>query len=88
MRFQFDPTKAKSNLKKHKVSFADAEGIFYDNLAIHEKEPYFEEESRFIGIGMGNAAQILVVIYTLRGEEIRLISARCATYREIKCYEG
>ncbi len=88
MRFQFDPVKAKSNLKKHKVSFADAEGVFYDHLAIHKEDLYSEGELRFIGIGMGSAGQILVVLYTLRGEEIRLISARPATRREVKGYEG
>jgi uncharacterized DUF497 family protein len=35
VRFQFDPAKAASNLKKHRVSFADAEGVFYDPRAIH-----------------------------------------------------
>jgi uncharacterized DUF497 family protein len=87
MRFQFDPTKAKSNLKKHKVSFADAEGVFYDRLAIHSEDPYSEEE-RFIAVGVGSASQILVVVYTFRGDEIRLISVRRATRQEVKEYES
>jgi len=88
VRFQFDRTKAKSNLKKHKVSFADAEGVFYDPLAIHAEDHDSEGESRFIAIGMGSAGQILVVVYTHRGDEIRLISVRCATRKEVKYYEG
>ena len=88
MKFQFDPTKAKSNLKKHNVSFADAEGIFYDPLAIHREDPYIEGEDRWIAVGMGSASQILVVIYTFRGDEIRLISVRRATRREVQNYEG
>jgi len=87
MKLQFDPAKAKSNLKKHKVSFADAEGVFYDPLAIHSEDPYSEGEERWIAVGMGSASEILVVVYTLRGEEIRLISVRRATRREIKEYE-
>ena len=71
MRFQFDPLKAASNLKKYRTSFADAEG-----------------EERFIAAGMGSAGQILVVVYTLRGGDIRLISARRATHREVKNYEA
>jgi uncharacterized DUF497 family protein len=88
MRFQFDPTKAKSNLKKHNVSFADAEGVFYDHLAVHIEDTDSKEEPRFIAIGMGSAGQILVVVYTFRGEEVRLISARRAIRKEVKCYEG
>ena len=87
MRFQFDPTKAKSNLKKHKVSFADAEGVFYDPLAIHSEDPYSAGEERWIAVGMGSASEILVVVYTFRGDEIRLISVRRATRREMKEYE-
>lgn len=88
MRFQYDPTKAASNLKKHDVSFADAEGVFYDPLTIHRPNPDSEDEERFVAVGMGSAGIILVVVYTLRGEEIRLISARCATRHEVKSYEG
>jgi uncharacterized DUF497 family protein len=39
MRFQFDPSKAAANLKKRGVSFADAEGVFYDTLATHRSDP-------------------------------------------------
>ncbi len=88
MKFLFDSARAKSNLKKHKVSFADAEGVFYDPFAIHNEDPYSENEERFIAIGMGSVSQILVVIYTYRGEEIRLISVRRATGREVKEYES
>ncbi len=87
MRFQFDPRKAASNLKKHGVSFVDAEGVFFDPLAIHQADPDAEDEARFIGVGMGSAGQLLVVVYTLRGDDIRLISARRATRKEVKTYE-
>ncbi|WP_363320729.1 BrnT family toxin [Acidiferrobacter sp.] len=43
---------------------------------------------RFIAVGMGSAEVIMVVVYTLRDDEIRLISARCATRREVTDYEG
>jgi len=88
MKFQFDPEKAKSNRKKHNVSFADAEGVFYDPLAIHKEDPYSAEEDRWIAVGMGSASQLLVVVYTFRGDEVRLISVRRATRREVKDYEG
>jgi uncharacterized DUF497 family protein len=87
VRFQFDPAKAASNLKKHGVSFADAEGVYCDPLAIHQLDPDSDDEERFIAVGMGSAGTILVVVYTLRGEEIRLVSARRATRHEVKSYE-
>ncbi len=88
MKFQFDPAKAKSNFKKHNVSFADAEGVFYDPLAIHMEDPDSMQEERWITVGMSSANQLLVVVYTFRGDEIRLISARQATAHEVKVYEG
>lgn len=88
MRFRYDSAKAASNLKKHRVSFADAEGVFYDPLGIHQLDPDSEDEERFVAIGMGSAGQVLVVVYTIRGEEIRLISVRRATRREVKNYES
>ncbi len=88
MQFQFDPAKAAENQRKHGISFADAEGVFTDPLAIHCSDPDSEGEERFIGIGLGNASRILVVVYTLREQEVRLISARRATKREVKDYEG
>ena len=87
MKFQFDPAKAQSNFRKHKVSFADAEGVFHDHLAIHIEDPDSDREDRWVAVGMGSAGQILVVVYTNRGDEIRLISVRRATRREVKDYE-
>ncbi|MBS3967587.1 MAG: BrnT family toxin [Truepera sp.] len=86
MRFQFDPAKAAANLRKHGVSFADAEGVFADPLALHRSDPDSEAEERFVAIGLGNAGELLVVAYTLRGESVRLISARRATRREARDY--
>lgn len=88
MRFQYDPAKAASNLKKHGVSFADAEGVFFDPLAIHQLDPDLKGEERFIAVGMGSAGIILVIVYTLRSDEIRIISARYATRHEVKNYES
>jgi uncharacterized DUF497 family protein len=88
MEFQFDPAKAAGNLRKHGVSFADAEGVFMDPLALHRLDPDAEGEERFVAIGAGSARRLLVVVYTLRSEEIRLISARRATPAEIRTYES
>ncbi|MGH8756014.1 MAG: BrnT family toxin [Burkholderiales bacterium] len=57
-------------------------------LAIHCPDPDAQDEERFIALGLGSAGELLVVVYTLRGEDIRLISARRATRREVKQYES
>ena len=81
--------KAAGNLRKHGVSFADAEGVFMDPLALHRPDPDAESEARFLVVGAGNTGHILVVAYTFRDEAIRLISARrCATSSEIRTYES
>ena len=79
MRFQYDPDKAAVNLKKHGVSFADAEGVLEDPFALTVPDPDAEGEERFITIGLGNAGELLVVVYTERDGEYRIISARRPT---------
>ncbi|MBS1217985.1 MAG: hypothetical protein H6R21_1118 [Proteobacteria bacterium] len=76
MRVEFDP--AKANLLKHRVSFADAEGVFNDPLALTIKDPDAEGERRFITIGLGSAGAFPVVVYTERNGGYRLVSARRA----------
>ncbi len=89
MRFQYDPAKAAANRKKHRVSFADAEGVFQDPLAVTVEDPGAAGEQRFVTVGLGSAGELLVVIYTEeQDEEVRLISARRATRKERKQYEG
>jgi uncharacterized DUF497 family protein len=88
MGCQFDPAKAWQNFRKHGVSFAEAETVFMDVLARHLPDPDAVGEERFVALGLGSAGRLLVVVYTLRADEIRLISARCATPAEIRAYEG
>ena len=87
MRFQYDPAKVVANLKKHRVSFADAEGVLEDPLALTMQDPDSEGDTRFITIGMGSAGELLVVVYTERNDEYRIISARRPTRKELKSYE-
>jgi uncharacterized DUF497 family protein len=84
--YEWDPNKAKSNYKKHRVKFVDAVGVFEDENAITIQDKY-ESEDRFITIGRDFLRRILVVVYTFRGVIIRIISARKATKREKKEYE-
>ncbi|NJL21698.1 MAG: BrnT family toxin [Leptolyngbyaceae cyanobacterium SM1_3_5] len=86
MSYQWDRDKAAANLRKHGIDFADAVSVFSDDLAITLTDERFEEE-RFISIGMDSFGRILVVVYTMRGNQIRLISARRATRQEQTQYE-
>jgi len=88
MPLERDPAKAAANLKKHGVSFADAEGALFDPLALTIEDLGAVGEPRFVTIGLGSAGDLLVVVYTFRAGEPRLISARRATRRERKTYEG
>ena len=88
MPLEHDPVKAAANLKKHGVSFADAEGALFDPLALTIEDIGALNEPRYVTIGLGSAGELLVVIYTFRDGEPRLISARRATRRERRTYEG
>ncbi|MEH2108045.1 BrnT family toxin [Nostoc sp.] len=86
MAYQWDRDKAAANLRKHGVDFADAVTVFSDDLAITITDERFDEE-RFITIGIDGFNRVLVIVYTWRNDEIRLISARKATRYEQKQYE-
>ena len=86
MRYQWDRNKAATNLNKHGIDFADAVSVFSDELAITIFDDRFEEE-RFVTVGVDIFNRILVVVYTMRDDEIRLISARKATLTERRQYE-
>ena len=88
MRFQYDPAKAAAHVSKHGVWFADAEGVFNDPLALIIEDPDARGERRYIAIGLGNLGELVVVVYSERADEYRLISARRATRKERKAYEG
>jgi uncharacterized protein len=86
MKYQWDLEKAKSNYKKHGVYFSDAVSVFSDDHALTIEDDY-PDEQRFTTLGMDLFGRVLVVIYTWRGDDIRIISARKATPSERKQYE-
>ena len=87
VNYAWDKEKAKANLLKHGVSFADAVAVFSDDhaLTVEDDDP---DEQRFVTIGIDAFGHVLVVVYTWRGEDIRVISARRATARERRHYGG
>jgi uncharacterized DUF497 family protein len=82
----YDPAKAASNLKKHGVSFEEAATALLDRMALAIEDPDAEGERRWVLIGMSDRARLLTVVYALRHNRIRLISARSSTKRETKAY--
>lgn len=88
MRFEWDGSKASSNLKKHRVSFDEAVTVFYDPLAATFEDPgHSHDESRLVTVGFSAEGRLLVVCHVERGEAVRLISARRATPRERRRHE-
>ena len=83
--FEWDSRKAASNARKHGIQFADAVPVLEDELAITVRDALRGEE-RWVTIGMDAVARILTVVYTWRGNTVRLISARPATPNERRQY--
>jgi len=85
MTFEWEPGKADANRRKHGVDFADAVGVFEDPYALSRPDP-FPAEERVATLGRDLLDRLIVVVWTWRGEAIRLISARRATPRERRRY--
>ena len=82
MEIEFDSSKAATNLKKHGVSSQEAAICLLDPVALVMEDQDAEDEQRFVLIGMSSETRLITVCYTLRGETIRIISARKATKKE------
>ena len=87
MDITWDLEKAHSNIAKHGVAFSDAEPVLFDPYGITLEDERIDHEQRFVTIGLDAMGRILVVVYTYRNENIRLISTRQATKQEKKDYE-
>lgn len=88
MEFEWNPDKEASNLRKHGLSFEEASTAFGDPLSHTIPDPlHSEEEGRYVLMGQTNVGRLAVVVYTDRGETMRLISARLARPSERRRYE-
>ncbi len=91
IKFEWDDNKNRKNEKKHKVSFEEAESVFYDDNARLIVDPdHSLEEDRFILLGLSDKLRMLVVVHIYGEKEkvVRIISARKATKNETNLYEG
>ncbi|MEZ2348160.1 BrnT family toxin [Terriglobus sp. RCC_193] len=87
LNFTYDPAKAKSNLRKHGVSFAEAETVFLDPLASTlPDDQHSIDEQRYITVGTSSQGRVLFVVYTETESTVR-IGARLATATERHQYE-
>ena len=89
IKFEWDSTKAATNLKKNGVSFEEAQSVFYDEFAVQFFDnDHSSDEERFLLLGMSTGARLLLVCHCERGagHVIRIISARNATKRESAFY--
>ena len=87
--FEWDPKKARSNLKEHGISFDEATTVFGDMLAMNMPDlDHSAGEQRFLVLGMSRASRLVVVSYAERPPRTRIISARPATGHERRKYEN
>ncbi len=88
MRIEWDPRKARANLRKHKVSFEEAATAVSDPMSATGADPdHSVTEDRYITFGISARGRLLVVVHTEKHETIRIISARLASRGERKLYE-
>src|SRR5260364_99230 len=88
MEFEWEPSKAKSNLRKHAIPFDYAIRVFLDENRLEQVDSRTDyRETRWITIGLINNQEI-VVVYTVRKETIRIISARKANRHERNDSDG
>jgi uncharacterized DUF497 family protein len=87
MEFEWDERKARTNIKKHGVSFHEAATVFGDPLAITFPDPdHSEEEDRLVTFGLSQSQRLLIVAHTNPGARTRIISARVMTGKEKVIY--
>jgi len=84
---EFDPRKNAANIAKHGVSLADGDGVLLDPLGISVEDDTDVGESRSITIGMNAFGTLMVVVWTSRPHDVRIISVRKATPKERRRYE-
>jgi len=85
--FEWDPTKAEANARKHGVTFVEASTAFGDPLSVILPDPRHSiSEARFVLFGRSLRGRLLAVMHTERGDRIRIISARPMTSRERREY--
>lgn len=88
MKIEYDPDKAAANSSNHEgVTFDEAKQVLLDPYVLTREDVDADGEQRFVSLGMGDKGRILIVVWTLRGDFVRLISAWKANQPQKKHYE-
>ncbi len=88
MRLEWDPAKARANLRLHGISFAEAVTVLDDDFALTRDDPDAADEARFVTLGLSDVGNLVVIVYTYREPDIvRVISAWKANRRQKVLYE-
>ena len=87
MKIEYDADKAAANIQNHGVKFEEAKPVLLDPYALTREDSDINGEQRFVTLGMGAKGRILIVVWTLRDESVRLISAWKANQPQKKRYE-
>ena len=86
--FEWDEGNIKKNWERHRVSHIECEEIFFNRPIIVKKdEPHSTSEDRYFVLGKTDAGRLLFIVFTLRGNKIRIISARAMNRKERRIYE-
>jgi uncharacterized protein len=87
--FEWDAGNAEKNWSAHRVSRGETEEMFFNRPLVTSEDPrHSSEEPRFYALGHANSGRFLFVAFTIRGNRIRVISARDMSRRERKVHEG
>ncbi|HRO60059.1 MAG TPA: BrnT family toxin [Burkholderiaceae bacterium] len=87
MAIEFDPKKDAANRRKHGISLSEGDGVTDDPFVLTLEDESSREEQRFIALGRNIFGQLRLVVYTYRGEVVRLISVRRPDAKQAKAYE-
>ena len=86
--FQWDSGNAEKNWERHRVSRGECEQAFLNQpFLVAEDEVHSQRETRYFGLGRTNSGRALFAVFTIRGELVRIISARDMSRRERRAYE-
>lgn len=85
---EFDPGNEGANVAKHGLSLTEGDGVLRDSLALTVEDERVDGEQRFVTVGANSFGELRVVVWTGRGDDVRIISVRRPTPAERKAYEG
>jgi uncharacterized DUF497 family protein len=85
--FDWDEGNIRKNWEKHRVSVLECEHIFFNRpLVVRGDEPHSEREPRYYALGKTDSGRLLFLVFTIRGDKIRVISARDMNKKERRKY--